>query len=310
MNFLPRSDSSISFRDYAYGLFARALPICMEGFSPKHLKFQEPDYIAGIVNNLPKYVNTSSPYMLSIGGCFIHKSPLVSFLNDCGEHNCCELGDLLVLYRDRSGKEDRYNSVLFQFKRSEYDIIDPVQYYLYSRWPRFNFGRKIYQRKEQYDVTPKSKSGGGLYNFIHTCDRLRFTVAEPHPCVVDGGFDIRQGMRFEDYLANFVTWKEGREISSYKKHPEEKKQDEWSHLIWDVVEKTFDATFKCNSIGINKCKRGFVERMNFLLEQKVLECNVDAFAARFGAEDFDKACSILLINRDAQTAISPSVRLG
>ena len=72
---------------------------------------QEPDYIAalttGFVKSLPGILNKTIKGMnFQVGGCFIHQKPLVKFINaPSNKPESCEIGDLLIVYKQIKTKE-------------------------------------------------------------------------------------------------------------------------------------------------------------------------------------------------------------
>lgn len=234
-----------------------ALSDCMAEF-PKR-EFEEPDYTAGIALGLPKYTagialgvpkqmkKKGSLPGLRFGGCFIHQSPRITY--QYHGKTSCELGDLLILYRDRTAKRERFNAALMQLKMADRTDIDAKQCRVYTQWPPFDFGM-AFSDKPHYDVYPKTVTQGALYVFVHTETNLRFTVAAPNDRVYANGIDIRHGEPLEQYLSGFVTWTNGRTISDERC----KREDSWSYLVWNLIDFLKDKAFRRRNISQDNSK--------------------------------------------------------
>lgn len=246
------------YRNLVKNLIKRYLPNCMNNFPRRN--FQEPDYTAGLAIGLPKLLNADKRTTccgLRFGGCFIHQKPYVTY-KDSGKPVTRELGDLLVLCRERHGKEERFNAALLQLKMANdgCNRVESGQLKIYTEWPKFYFGRKCVSgdSKEQYDVYPKTVTQGALYSFVHmpnNASPLQFTVASPGGMVVRNGIDSSHGMQLQEFLADFVIWQSGRAISRREEH----RHDPWSHLIWDIVEQLQNVKFKRKRISNNSKDR-------------------------------------------------------
>lgn len=274
--------------------FAKALPHCMDGLHPLRFNhFCEPDYVAGLALNLPGLLNKEYGLRLRFGGCFIHGSPYVAFKDKVS----CELGDLLVLYREAQNGKERYNAALIQHKMASTNHIDEKQFDLYSSWPQFNFGHKVNSNKTQYDVNPKTIFSGAEYSYIHDQDSLRFTMSQPSLELNVNGVDLREGEAFEDYLADLVTWERGREVFS-RVPGQSTILDAWSKLIWDVVEKTSKMKgFLRRNVCEGRQPRTVGEFFELLLRVQCLEIETPPINCEVCAEELDGVCSILFIDK-------------
>jgi len=235
------------YRNRVKNVIKRYLPHCMDQF-PAGRKFQEPDYTAGLAIGLPSLLNTPELARLGLrfGGCYVHQSPLVTY-REGTTTEIRELGDLLVLSRERVDGAERYNAALLQLKMDdEKNEVESGQLKIYTQWPAFDFGRSV-SPVAHYDVYPKTVTQGALYSFVHvhTVGSLGFTVASPDRLVVRDGVDNANGVPLQEFLADFVIGISGRSISSWQDHG----NDAWSHLIWDIVGRLKDARFKRKNIS-------------------------------------------------------------
>jgi len=283
----------ITLRDYRNAVknaLKRSLPHCMDIF-PAGRKFEEPDYTAGLAIGLPQLLNTVQMRRLGLrfGGCYIHQSPKVSYL-DGTQKITRELGDLLVLCRERIDATERFNAALLQLKMAgENKDVEIGQLRIYTEWPPFDFGKNV-SSNPHYDISPKVAMQGALYSFVHLKDSLKFTVSSPDRLVIRNEVDNANGIQLQEFLADFVIGISGRAISPCRNH----KADSWSHLIWDIVERLQNAVFKRKRISKDEKDRFAREHGSFfsyLLSDQWL-CN--------SIRDVDS----LLISRDEPYGIS------
>ena len=290
------------YRNLVKNLIKRHLPNCMNSFpSPA---FQEPDYTAGLAMGLPKLLNTDKSTTccgLRFGGCFIHQKPYVTYMGTT-KPVIRELGDLLVLCRERHEKEERFNATLLQLKmaKDRCKKVESGQLKIYTEWPAFSFGRK-YVSTSLYDVYPKTVTQGALYSFVHKPDKtspLRFTVASPDEMLLRNGIDRTDGMQLQEFLADFVIWQSGRAISRQQEHG----KDPWSHLIWDIVEQLRDSTFKRKRISNNgnaRFDRECGTFFDFLLSERQIDEPIqDVETAKPLTDDWSGVWGMLFIDKD------------
>lgn len=261
------------YRDRVNNLIKCCLPNCMNNFPRR--KFQEPDYTAGLTMELPKLLNADKRAVscgLRFGGCFVHQKPYVTYV-DNSKPVTRELGDLLVLCRERHGKWERFNAALLQLKMAIDGCkrVESGQLKIYTEWPAFSFGRK-YDSTSLYDVYPKTVTQGALYSFVHKPNKaipLRFTVASPDEMVVRNGIDSSNGTLLEEFLADFIIWQSGRAISRQEEH----RKDPWSHLIWDIIDGLQGSMFKRKMISKNRKRfsRKVGAFFDFLLSDKQID---------------------------------------
>ena len=290
------------YRNRVKNLIKRYLPNCMRNFSQR--TFQEPDYTAGLAIGLPMLLNTDKIATccgLRFGGCFIHQKPYVTYMGTT-KPVTRELGDLLVLCRERHEKEERFNAALLQLKmvKDRCKQVESGQLKIYTEWPAFSIGRQ-YVPKSPYNVYPKTVTQGALYSFVHKPDKaspLRFTVASPDELLMRNGIGRTDGMQLQEFLADFVIWQSGRAISSWHEH----RKDPWSYLIWDIVEQLRGVKFKRERISNNGNARFDRENgtfFDFLLSEKQIDESIqDEATAKPLNDDWSGVWGMLFIDKD------------
>lgn len=218
---------------------------------------QEQDYLTAIVTKFPLMMNNEWGNV-KYGGCYIHKSPQVSFTKG----GRCEAGDLLVLCRETIDEKVRYNAALFQLKTVDSAYFKPstdrelLQYKLYTEWPEFTMVGKPYSNVVR-NIEPKTVSPGAQYMLINDPDdnvRKRWYADTflYHPCTFTHSIPepimwSRMDMSFGRFLWDFIHWQNGRPIDPDK----DKKEDAWSHYIWDMIKKTEQVMIRNVNAGIN-----------------------------------------------------------
>lgn len=224
-------------------------------------KFDEPAYTAAIATKFPAMM-AGVWGAVKFGGCFIHKSPIVTLDNTSNPsvRESCEAGDLLVLCRDLVDGQTRINAALFQIKKTDglYDRIKPdndIQLKLYTEWPSFSFGRNY--KSPFYNIEPKAATPGAQYMFINEEDfycpwydyyplslqPLLFTHSSA-TAVMHSDPDFS----FGSFLWKFINWQDGRPISE----TETKANDDWSKFIWGLISISKTKTFMHTGVKIPK----------------------------------------------------------
>ncbi|MBR4838643.1 MAG: hypothetical protein IK004_09515 [Bacteroidales bacterium] len=220
---------------------------------------QEPDYTAALAIEFPKLMNASGKYpTIKFGGCFIHQSPRVKFMGRQKQESC-ELGDLLVLVRKQTMDGERYNAALLQFKMSDKSPEelkkdgDFKQLFLYENWPEFEIGKL----KSKYDIRPKVVNQGALYCMIQETIP-QFYMAEPMKTM-----SYCHNNTFGRFLVNMINRQAGRAISEEPA----RKDDEWSKLIWDLIENSLNTKFNRENVdykNVTRLSDGFLMLINKL----------------------------------------------
>ena len=217
---------------------------------------REPCYTAALTQELPKILNkkmddekirTGLAPKFRIGSCYVHQKPYVKFGSEFKLR--CELGDLLVIVKRTINGVAAFNSALFQLKKIEGKDMFRVpvsggedkQLTLYTKWGRL----KIDLKSEQgtvYDIMPHAVLQGGSYMFIRPDQTPKFVVAVPNREM--RALPPSLGV----YLSNMVEWRCGRTISP-KDDIKQKCADDWSRLIWKVIDLLQGVVSKCKGYG-------------------------------------------------------------
>lgn len=240
---------------------------CVNGFN------REPCYTAALAKELPRILNgiingetkkLGLPPMYRFGSCYVHQKPYVRF--GSGFKSRCELGDLLVLVKKTINGTANFNSALFQLKKLEkilgkkYHVSESggenTQLTLYTKWGKLKIDL-VSEHTTEYDVMPHAVSQGGSYMFIRL-DRQhpKFVVAVPDrdmETTVPPSFGYYSyPVSFGHYLSRMVKWQCGRAIAP-KIDIKNGCADDWSRLIWRVIELLENAVANCKGYG--KVKR-------------------------------------------------------
>lgn len=227
----------------------------------KGKKFDEPAYTAAIATKFPAMMNGAWGNV-KFGGCFIHKSPIVTLDNTSNPsvRESCEAGDLLVLCRDMVDGYIRINAALFQVKKMDglYNRIKPdneIQLKFYTEWPTFSFGRSY--KSPYYNIEPKTATPGAQYMFINekkyyhhwydyyplSLQPLLFTHSKSAAVMCSD-----PDLSFGNFLWEFINWQDGRPISE----SEQKANDEWSKFIWRLISFSKTKSFMHKNVRISK----------------------------------------------------------
>lgn len=233
-------------------------------------KPQEPDFVAGfVVDSTPliysvlKTVLSSRQVSVSMSAVFCHQTPQVTFNSHSSAS--CELGDILIVYVHtlRSGSPKR-NAILFQAKASAkqpYRIHsdEKNQLRLYEEWPDFVYERSSFLNGQQRTVTPKAPHSGAQYLLID--DR---PPAEPMSGLLGlpGTYPVgccipNETLRVHAHLAaelfSLLIFRTGRPFED--KRTASKNQD-WSRVVWDLLETGMKKLFNRKNSGRRHIPRG------------------------------------------------------
>lgn len=204
----------------------------------------EPDYVAKLVDVLPRFIaNTLSGLLpgrqISAGGAFIHQKPLAHFIGKTG-YKDPELGDLLVVCREKRFSGYVYNAMLLQAKRSKNPFNETVpndhQYLLYSEWPEFEYRRAGILNGKTRSILPKTITQGAQYLLI---DDIRpgylYTATVDRP--------MNGSKWFARTLATILSFDGGRtfQVSNPR--------DDWSQVILDLLCLSASAVFNRRNSG-------------------------------------------------------------
>lgn len=217
---------------------------------------QEADYIAMLINNLPKelsiILNQYIPTLnFRVGGCFIHQKPLAKFCDPTLHKKNPEIGDLLIVYKEASQTITHYNALLLQAKKTNniyHTIIsseDKHQLLLYTQWPMFEYKRAGNLNGHIRSIHPKTITPGAQYLLIderHTTP-YTFWCAKAEDILVASNTLAHQ-------IINLINFQTGKPFVSRAKG-----MDHWSQMIWDLLNITEDSCFNRKNAGFHKSPR-------------------------------------------------------
>lgn len=223
-------------------------------------KPQEPDFIASLtieftkdLFNILKAVFPKNKF--SITGVYSHQKPLV----EIGLNVKPEIGDLLLVYNYTDKDRDtKFNSILFQAKlTNKYSTpipkSDEHQLILYSQWPKFKYQRAGKLNGIERDILPKTINDGGQYLLIddHPIFGLsRLARTFPIGCASPSKtLNLNNDLASE--LVNFLKFKAGRQFEGNPTHS----NDDWTKMIWDLLEITKNKASKRKNSGIKNFPR-------------------------------------------------------
>lgn len=253
------------FNVFKSEVFNSAIDEALERSCAKGFK-REPCYTAALTKELPRILNgtingetrkSGLPPRYRFGSCYVHQKPYVRFGPDFKLR--CELGDLLVLVKKTISGTTVFNSALFQLKTTsatKYHVPESgstnTQHTLYTKWGKLRIDLKS-ESTTEYDVTPHAVSQGGSYMFVRL-DRQhpKFVVAVPSrdmETIVPPSFGYySHPVSFGHYLFRMVEWQCGRAIAP-KNDIKNGCADDWSRLIWRVIELLENVESNCKGYG-------------------------------------------------------------
>lgn len=224
-----------------------AISVIAKRVKARNNKMKEPDYTAALAVELPALLKSKHFFPgVKVGGCFIHQRPKVTFSYSVDKTSCTrELGDLLVLIKKNVDGRDRFNAALIQIKKSDKKRLcisrteELQQLELYTMWPKFT--SKI--SRLQYDVQPKTVNMGAQY--VNICNESLYVH------IPQKDMNFASDFTFGRFLWDMMVWQDGRTISI----EEEKNNEEWSRLIWDLIHNTLNQKFTEKNAGYPKRER-------------------------------------------------------
>jgi len=191
----------------------------------------------------------------SVTGVFCHQKPLA----DIGLSRDPEIGDLLLvyIYTDRIGNK-KLNSILLQAKISNKPTItvshtDEHQLKLYSEWPLFSYKRAGSLNGTKRDILPKTINDGAQYLLIddhpiYGLSGMKGTF--PMGCATPSK-TLSINNDLPDEIIDFLKFKSGR---AFEENPLSSK-DDWTKMIWDLLNATKDKASKRKNAGISNFPR-------------------------------------------------------
>lgn len=223
-------------------------------------KPEEPDFVASLtlkftpdLFNILKAVFPKNKF--SVTGVFCHQKPLA----DIGLPKDPEIGDLLLvyIYTDKSGTK-MLNSILLQAKISTkstsiVSTSDEHQLKLYSEWPAFQYKRAGSLNGTKRDILPKTINDGAQYLLIdnHPIYGLSGMAGTfPMGCATPAKtLSINNDLTSE--IIDFLKFKSGRAFESDSTTT----KDDWTKMIWDILEITKAKASKRKNAGISNLHR-------------------------------------------------------
>lgn len=232
---------------------------------------QEPDYIASLVTKLPndliQILNSYIPNrQFNVGGCFIHQKPIVRFTStQYANYRMPELGDLLIVYKETKNNEDRYNALLLQAKKSNNVYYTPIhhndqhQYILYTKWPKFEYRRAGRLNRKSRSISPKTITPGAQYLLIdeqHNAAHWHYPVT--FWCAkADNPLEASNSLATA--ILQLIDFQTGRTFVAKGLNI-----DQWSRMIWDLLDISVQSVFNRRRNGFNNCPRSSGDIISFL----------------------------------------------
>ncbi|WP_165021451.1 hypothetical protein [Dysgonomonas sp. ZJ279] len=221
---------------------------------------EEPDFIASLcLNFTPSLFNllktTFPKNKFAVTSIYCHQKPIV----DIRHSKCPELGDILFvyIYTDRMGNIE-LNSLLLQAKMSinTSAIIaatDLHQLELYTKWPDFTYKRAGKLNGIARSIIPKTINDGAQYLMINNARGYKLPwVRKPFSmgCSIPSN-PLNMNNKLTSELINFLKFKSGR---TFEGDPS-KTNDDWTKMIWDLIEIAKSVVSRRKNIGLNDFTR-------------------------------------------------------
>ncbi len=230
-------------------------------------KPEEPDFVAALTLQFTsaffKILQTLFPKNnFSVTGVFCHQKPIV----DIGLSKDPELGDILFVYVNKDSRGfKKYNSLLLQAKRSNRPSIkishsDIHQLTLYTDWPKFTYKRAGNLTGRPRNILPKAINDGAQYLLIDDDPITGLSGLPgtfPMGCATPSNtLSINNDLTCE--LIDFLKFKSGRTFEA----DQFKTEDEWTKMIWEILEATKDKASKRKNAGIENLPRQNINKLD------------------------------------------------
>lgn len=230
---------------------------------------QEPDFIAGLVLETMPQLSISWNHIfshyrikLSIASVFCHQSPKVKFSEI--SKSSCELGDILFVHvhTDLQGSKFR-NALLYQAKvthNQPYSLhsneLDQLS--LYYSWPQFTYTSSGKLNGKERNVLPKMPHTGAQYMLIddrppHDPQSGLVGIPGTYPigsCMASKKLYDHNMLELE--LFDFLSLRSGRAFEDF-----DSTMDDWSAIVWDLLDVGLTKAFNRKRSGFSKRKRGW-----------------------------------------------------
>lgn len=259
-------------------------------------RFEEPDYIAALVSNLPlklkDVLNKAVPYInFKLGGCFIHQKPLAKFCDSTlfGTKSP-EIGDLLIIYKEIGDRDTLYNALLLQAKKSTDIFSTPIpsndahQLLLYTKWPKFEYQRAGHLNGKVRSITPKTITTGAQYLLIDKshCSTKSYMATTFCCAMPDNNLVASNSLACE--IIRLIEFQTGKPFVCKYSH-----KDHWSQMIWDLLDISASSCFNRRRAGYYGADRYAGDPIRMFLDS-----SDDIFSDGQGV-------SVLCIEGDART---------
>jgi len=217
--------------------------------------------VAKLVEVLPSYIANALAQVLpkrkvSAGGAFIHQKPLAHFVDKPSKHDP-ELGDLLIVCREKRSSGLVYNSMLLQAKISANPFCERIpkdhQYILYSEWPEFEYKRAGSLNGKKRSILPKTITQGAQYLLIKKNNpRELFTATVDRP--------LNGSRLLAVTLSSILSYDDGHTFQITRP------RDDWSQMILDLLRLSASSLFNRRRGGYRDARRWSGDKaFNFLL---------------------------------------------
>lgn len=231
---------------------------------------QEPDYIAALVRNFPEKLReiltrNISSFDFRVCGCFIHQKPLAEFIDPkFSDMPSPEIGDLLIVYKEIDGTDAKYNALLLQakvIKSNSAKTADALhQLVLYTQWPHFKYKRAGHLNGKERDIYPKTIHSGAQYLLINNgMGKTSFGCATANK-------SLNVSLSFAEQLIKLIEFQVGDIFVSNTGST----IDDWSKMIWDLLEISRDSKFnrrKAGFIGAERLCGDKLEELNAIVQK-------------------------------------------
>lgn len=262
--------------------------------APKSVKPQEPDYIAALTCNFPNALkkiltNNITNLDFRVCGCFIHQKPLAEFIDSkFSDMPSPEIGDLLIVYKEIDGKDEIYNALLLQakvIKSNSAKTADALhQLVLYTQWPHFKYKRAGHLNGEERDIYPKTIHSGAQYLLINNGrGKTSFGCATANK-------SLNVSLSFAEQLIRLIEFQAGGTFVSNK----ERIIDDWSKMIWDLLEISKDSKFNRKRSGFSEEPRADSDLIDEFMKLMSDDSKEDEEEAKERKEE-DEGCGISII---------------